>query len=125
MINIQQAIQDIQAATDNTSLQAIFDSYLGKKGQLSDLFKKLATATPEEKKELGQTLSTAKTQITQAYDSKAKELQIQEINKQLENDIVDSTIPAAQREAGHASLLTNTRREVEEICHNMGFIVEH
>lgn len=119
MINIAQAIQEIQAAIDNTQLQSIFDSYLGKKSQISELFKKLATATPEEKKELGQTLSTAKEQITAAYLSKAKELQLAEINTQLENDIVDSTIPASQRPAGHASLLTNTRREVEEICHNM------
>lgn len=125
MIDIQQAIKDIQAANNNTSLQTIFDSYLGKKSHISELFKKLATATPEEKKELGQTLSTAKEQITTAYIIKTKELQLAEINIQLENDIVDGTIPAAQRPTGHASLLTNTRREVEEICHNMGFIVEH
>lgn len=125
MIDIQQAIQEIQATTNNEELQKVFEIYLGKKGQLGELFKKLASASPEEKKELGQTLSTAKDQLGQAYASQAKKLQIAEINTQLENDIIDGTIPAAPRPAGHASLLTNTRREVEEICHNMWFIVEH
>jgi len=119
MIDIQSAIQAIQSAANSNELQTVFDIYLGKKGKMGELFKKLATATPEEKKELGQIVSSAKEQITTAYLTKAKELQIAEINIQLENDIVDSSIPANPRPAGHASLLTQTRREVEELCHNM------
>jgi phenylalanyl-tRNA synthetase alpha chain len=125
MIDIQNALAQLQQVTTNAQADSWFDTYLGKKGQLNEEFKTLGSLSPEEKKNVGQVLSNAKTALTEAYDKLTQSLRIDAINIQLNQDIVDITIPAPEYDSGHLSLLTKTRREVEEICQNMGFIVEH
>lgn len=125
MIDTQKALQELEKTQNTQEAEKWFDSYLGKKWSLTEQFKTLGSLSPEEKKTVGQELSNAKTALTNAYDTCIHKHKVVEINKQLEKDIIDITIPAPTLEQGHISLLTQTRREVEEICKNMGFIVEH
>ena len=117
------------AKLDNIStledLEAWYQAILGKKGQLSEQLKALATMTPEEKKEKGWLLSAMRTSFQEAYQAKFDQLKIREINEQLSLDLVDISLPGIEPEKWHYSLLTKVRRELEEIAHGMGFIVEN
>jgi len=124
-MDIANAIERLKNSLSMDELDLVFNEYLGKTGSLSAEFKKMWSLSPEEKKERGQVLSNAKNEITDAYNSKQRELKNIIINEQLANDIVDISLPVRADFAWHYSLLTQTRREVEEICHNMWFIVEH
>jgi phenylalanyl-tRNA synthetase alpha subunit len=75
----------------------------------------MGTLSPEEKKSLGQELTQAKTQITEAYEAKQRALSMDQINAQLNADIVDSSLESTNFDQGSFSLLANIRREVEEI----------
>ena len=125
MIAPQQILQELQSATSEEQLQQVFDAYLGKNGTLTQAFKELKTASPEDKKTLGAELSTAKTLITEAYDTQKDQLSMQNINAALQEDIVDISLDKPLDEQGTFSLLSKIRRDAEEICRSMGFIMEY
>jgi phenylalanyl-tRNA synthetase alpha chain len=85
----------------------------------------MGSLSPEEKKSLGQELTEAKNKVTEAYEVKKKALSIGQINAQLNADIIDSSLETADLDQGSFSLLANIRRDAEEVCKSMGFIIEY
>ena len=79
---------------------------------------------PEEKKEKGAKLSEIKTKLTQAYEAKEQSFKMWQINEQLEKDLVDISLDVSQ-ETGSYSILAEVRRDAEDVCKSMGFIVEY
>lgn len=124
MIDLQKALAELEQIVHMDQLSSFFQTYLGKQGSLTLAFKTMGDLSPEEKKEFGKQLTEIKTSLTSAYEIKEHALMLEEINTQLKNDIVDSSIESAPLERGHLSLLTKTRREAEDICRSMGFIIE-
>lgn len=84
----------------------------------------MLTLSPEEKKERGAILSEIKTKLTEAYETKEQHFKMAQINEQLEKDIVDVSLDVS-KEQGSYSLLANIRRDAEEICKSMGFVMEY
>lgn len=87
--------------------------------------KNLGNLDPEERKIQGGKLTQTKKELSQAYEIKADSFARQAIDQQLANDIVDRSLPGIEVEKGHFSLLTRVRRELEDIAHGMGFIVDY
>lgn len=124
MLDLTAQLSLLSNITDLVTLEARYQEILGKKGKLTESLKSLATMSPEEKKTQGGLLSAARTQLQDAYQAKFDTLKIAEINEQLSQDLVDISLPGIEPELGHFSLLTKVRRELEDIAHGMGFIVE-
>lgn len=125
MLNQEQALQELTSITSLEQLESWYQNILGKKGSLTESLKNLANLSPEEKKIQGGQLSAMRTTLQDAYQVKFDLLKTAEINAQLEKELIDISLPAAELEEGHFSLLTKVRRELEEIAQNMGFIVEN
>ena len=125
MLNQEQALQELTSITSLEQLESWYQNILGKKGNLTEALKNLANLSPEEKKIQGGQLSSVRTALQEAYQAKFDQLKTAEINAQLEKELIDMSLPAAELEEGHFSLLTKVRRELEEIAQNMGFIVEN
>ncbi len=125
MFDINKAVQELEQVHTSEQLESFFQTYLGKQGSLTLAFKDMASLSPEEKKEAGKVLSEAKTVIWSAYEAKEREISIQQINQQLQSDIVDISLEKEHIETGHYSLLAKVRREAEEICKSMGFVMEY
>lgn len=124
MLDLTAQLSLLSNITDLVALEARYQEILGKKGKLTESLKSLATMSPEEKKTQGGLLSAARTQLQDAYQAKFDTLKIAEINEQLSQDLVDISLPGIEPDLGHFSLLTKVRRELEDIAHGMGFIVE-
>lgn len=124
MLDLTAQLSLLSNITDLVTLEARYQEILGKKGKLTESLKSLATMSPEEKKTQGGLLSAARTQLQDAYQAKFDTLKIAEINEQLSQDLVDISLPGIEPDLGHFSLLTKVRRELEDIAHGMGFIVE-
>lgn len=84
----------------------------------------MLTLPDAEKKERGAKLSEIKTKLTEAYEAKEQSFKMLQINEQLEKDIVDISLDGS-KEQGSYSLLANIRRDAEEICKSMGFVMEY
>lgn len=125
MLNLEEALQQLNIIDTLSNLEIWYQEFLWKKGSLTEALKNLANLTPEEKKIQGGQLSAMRTALQDAYQAKFNLLKTAEINAQLEKELIDMSLPAAELEEGHFSLLTKVRRELEEIAQNMGFIVEN
>lgn len=124
MFNIDEILEELNNIKNKEALDIFFQKYLGKKWLITEAFKKIKDLSVEEKKTFGAELSSTKETVTHEYDKKLDTLDLIEINKKLESDIVDISVEKADEERGNFSLLTQTRRELEELCLSMWFRVE-
>jgi len=124
MLELKHALWELEKVIDVAQLENFFQIYLGKKWLLNEEFKVMINLAPEEKKNRGAKLSEIKTKLTEAYESKEQIFKMTQINEQLEKDLVDISLDVAHEE-GSYSLLAEIRRDAEEICKSMWFIMEY
>lgn len=125
MIDTNQILNELEKINSLESLEEFNKKYLGKKWLLNEEFKKMSSLSPEEKKTIWAQLSEVKDILNNAYDNKLNKLESDKINKQLNKDLVDISIDKKKSTNGHYSILATVRREVEEICKSMWFIIEY
>ena len=76
LVNLEQSIlAEIDAATDEASLEAVRVSVLGKKGSISERMKGLGSMSPEERKDAGAALNVLKDKIADALSLRKANLQ--------------------------------------------------
>ncbi len=121
MIDIKLVIQELENIQDIENLDVFFKKYLGKSWLLNEEFKKMTNLWVEEKKEAGKVLSEVKQLLTEQYEKKSKDLSIQDINKKLEEDIVDIYIDSKKLEQWTYSILSKVRREIEDVYLSLWF----
>lgn len=125
MIDLKAAKAEVQNVRDMEQLEVFFQKYLGKQWIVTMEYKQMQGLDITKKKELGPQLTAAKDELTQAYELQkdifAKEL----IHKQLQRDVVDSSLELPSDAEGSFSLLSNIRRDAEEVCKSMGFVIEY
>lgn len=119
-----QILSELSAITTKEALEERYQTYLGKKGSVTNEFKTMGALSPEERKEKGQFLSDLKTSLESAYAEKEQSFSMTEINELLEKELVDISLPGKKLEQGYYNLLVKTKREMEEIAQSMGFIIE-
>ena len=124
-MNLTNLLSQLNAANTMAELEIAYEASLGKKWRLASQYATLKDLSPEEKKSIGSDLATAKQQLSDVYENKLTIFKNEKINEQLENDIVDITTPPQHSHQWSYSLLTATRRRIEEICQGMWFIVEY
>ena len=116
----KKAIQDLGEVRDPSELERFRIVYLGKKGLLTSLMKRLGDLSPEERPEAGQLVNRLKTDLTQRFE-KAREriLSIEEEGVSL----LDVTLPGREPPRGHLHPITQVLREICQIFGRMGFRV--
>jgi len=116
----KKAIQDLGEVRDLSELERFRIAYLGKKGLLTSLMKRLGDLSPEERPEAGQLVNRLKTDLTQRFE-KAREriLSIEEEGVSL----LDVTLPGREPLRGHLHPITQVLREICQIFGKMGFRV--
>lgn len=122
-IVLKDGLAAIDKAANLTDLEETEKEYIGRKGKLSEFFKKMGAATPEEKKELGQTLNKVKTELEGKVESKRSLLKKAALAEKLEKEWIDVTLPGEKPNYGHVHPLTQVYKDVEQIFGQMGFAV--
>ena len=125
MLDIKVALEELSPVQNTTQLDERFQKYLGKTWFLNEWFKTMGALSSEEKKEAGKILSDAKTALTEAYENKERKLSIEWINQKLNEDLVDISLDGKSLDAWAYSLLAHVRREAEEVCRSMWFVMEY
>ncbi|HUA06155.1 MAG TPA: phenylalanine--tRNA ligase subunit alpha [Solirubrobacteraceae bacterium] len=119
-----QAEQAIAAANDTKTLEDVRIQYLGRKAELPNLLRNVAELPPDQRAATGKAANEARKALEAAIDARASELEAQELDQRLERDRVDITLdgdPAPQ--TGRLHLITQTRREIEDVFIGLGFNV--
>jgi phenylalanyl-tRNA synthetase alpha chain len=114
----------IATASDTATLEDVRIQYLGRKAELPNLLRSVAELPAEERGPTGKAANEARRALEQAIEQRAGQLAAIELEQRLERDRVDITLPAdPAHHIGRLHLITETRREIEDVFIGLGFNV--
>jgi len=120
---VESALQAIADASDERSLEQLRVDYLGKKGSLTDLLKGLGKLASEERPAAGERINIAKRQVQDALEQRKKHLVETALNRQLEAEAVDVTLPGRRQSAGGSHPVSRTIDRIQGIFEAAGYAV--
>lgn len=112
----------INSASTLDDLNDIKNKYLSKKGEFSKLMSKIREV--EDKKSFGEAFNTARKQIEDKYDEKFNRFSEELLNKKLESEQIDITLPGNNLIRGVENPFFKVKKEIEDIFISMGYTVE-
>ena len=111
---------------DDIDLKRLNDlkvKYLGKKGLITELNSEIRNVLNEEKKEFGLKVNELRKQFQDYYDSVRSRLEQEELNKKLEKEFIDISLPSTKVVVGSPNILEKVIEEVEDVFMSMGYDV--
>ena len=124
MENILEELKnDLQTVNTEANLNEIKTKYLGKKGSITELSSKIKDLPNEEKKTFGANLNKLKTEATNLLDTKREELETAILNKKLQEESIDISLPSTKIPVGAPNIVEKIVEEVEELLMSMGYDV--
>ena len=119
-----EAEAQIAAATTAAELEEARVRHLGRKAELPNLLRGVAELAPEERGKVGKAANQARQALEALVDTRQAELDAAELDARLITDRVDVTLPGdPPQPVGRLHLLTQTRREIEDVFVGLGFTV--
>ena len=97
--------------------------YLGKKGSISLLSAKIKDLSNEEKKEFGKRVNEIKQAANEMIENKRDAITEEELNKKLESESIDITLPATNIIVGAPNIVEKLVLDMEELLMSMGYDV--
>lgn len=122
--NIKETIlNNLQNIKDINSLTELKNKYLSKKGEISGLLANLGSMDIEERKTYGSLVNTLKQEVTKLISDKETTIKEEILNKKLESEDIDISLPATKIPVGSPCILEKLILDVEEIFMSMGYDV--
>jgi len=121
---LQKKIQkEIEGAKTLKDLDEIFNLYLGKKGEIAKLFKKIKSLPKKKRAKVGERINKLKDFLFEKLEKKSEKIKKKVEEEEEKKEFFDITIPGKKPEIGHLHPLTLVKRKVEEIFQSLGFEV--
>ena len=115
------SIKAINESDNPESIEALRVKYLGKKGELTGILRQMGKLTPEERPVMGQLANQLRAEIEEAIDLRKTILSKAILEKQLEAEAVDVTLPGKAQPIGHKHPMYNVLDQIKDIFIGMGF----
>jgi phenylalanyl-tRNA synthetase alpha chain len=115
------SIKAINESDNPESIEALRVKYLGKKGELTAILRQMGKLSPEERPVMGQLANQLREEIEQAIDLRKTILSKAILEKQLETEAVDVTLPGKEQPIGHKHPMYNVLDQIKDIFIGMGF----
>ena len=107
-----------------SEINQIKSELFGKNGLISTQFKKIGTLAENERKKFASDLNVVKDELQDLINLKINEVENTEINKKLDKEKVDITLPARSFVRGKIHPVSQTIDEISSIFSEIGFSVE-
>ena len=114
----------LRGKLDLSEINQIKSDLFGKNGLVSLQFKKIGTIPDTERKKFASDLNVIKNELQDLINSKINELQNEEINKRLDKEKIDVTLPERSFVRGKIHPVSQTIDEISSIFSEIGFSVE-
>lgn len=118
---LEHAKKAIKDAKTLLELETVRVTYLGRKGQITNVLKGLADLSIEERKEMGGLANLVKDRVEAALAARSNELASAAYANLKETEWIDVTAPGIRPPDGHLHLVTKAIREIEDIFKYLGF----
>jgi len=119
----KQALQALAEVADSAGLEAWRVSHLGRNSALMQVFSSLGTLSKEERPIVGQAANVVKKALESAHAGRMEELNAIALQKSLEGDKLDVTLPGRPYPIGRLHPDTRILRELYRVFAEMGFQV--
>ena len=117
-------ILKLKGQLDLSEINEIKTNLFGKNGLISSQFKTIGSINEKERKKFASDLNTIKDELQDVISSKINELESAEINKKLEKEKIDITLPERTFVRGKIHPVSQTIDEISSIFSEIGFSVE-
>lgn len=115
----KEALREIDAAASG-DLQALRVKYLGRKGIITELFKKMGGVSPADRPEIGRLINVLKDTVTARLDSKVDSAAGSGVAN---TEKIDVTLPGITKKPGRIHPITKTIEEICDVFISIGFRV--
>jgi phenylalanyl-tRNA synthetase alpha chain len=120
----EEAQSAIASAGSAAELEELRVRYLGRKAVLTQTLRGIGELPAEERGPVGKSANQVRVALEDQLGRRTEELEASELDSRLAEDRIDVTLPGdPPRPAGHLHLVTQTRREMEDIFVGLGFKV--
>ena len=115
------SIQAILASESPDALENLRVKFLGKKGELTAILRQMGKLSAEERPIMGQLANQLRSDIEAAIDKRRGELSEALLERKLEQEALDVTLPGEKPHLGHKHPMYNVLDQIKEIFIGMGF----
>ena len=119
----QEATQAIASSSTLEQLEQLRVSYLGKKGQLSQILRGMGKLDSQERPRIGALANQVKEALQESLEHQRQGLQAAQIRAQLDAETLDVTMPGVGRPLGRVHPLNSTIDKISEIFVGLGYTV--
>ncbi len=117
------ALAQIAGAQDLVTLEEVRISTVGRNAPLPLALRDVGSLPPEQRGQAGKDLNVARQQIEARLAEREGELERLALEDRLAHDRIDVTLPGRAMPHGGLHVLTQTRREIEQIFLDMGYAI--
>lgn len=117
----ENAVKEIEQANSLKELDDVRVKYSGKKGELTLVLRGMGALTPEERPIIGSMVNEVRDELEKLISEKEKALKQVEIEKKLQTENIDVTMPSKKNKVGSLHPIMQIIDEVEEIFLGMGY----
>ena len=115
------ATRAIFEAEDVDRLEELRIRYLGKKGELTAILRQMGKLSPEERPVMGQLANQVRAEIESLLDERKSAVSQAMLEKKLEREALDVTLPGEKPHLGHKHPMYNVLDQIKDIFIGMGF----
>ncbi len=119
------ANKNIKNANSDSELDQLRVSLLGKKGELSIILKTMGKLSPVDRPIIGQKANLIKINLQDLITERKYQLTSEAIDKKIEDEKIDVTIPSTGTAPGNKHPLISTQEEIIDIFCGLGYSVEN
>lgn len=119
----EKAVEELKKAANASELEKLRVTYLGKKSELVSSLKMMATLSKEERPIMGQFVNSVREDIEKEFEKAKQKISELELEKKLESEKLDVTLPSKKCACGKVHPLTKIQNEMEDIFLGMGFSI--
>ncbi len=117
------AVKEIEIASDAKELELLRVKYLGKKGELTAILRGMGGLSPEERPIVGGLVNVVKAELEEMIGKKEIDFEKAELKRKLEEEKIDITLPSTKIKRGSKHPLNRIIEEVEDLFVSMGYDV--
>ncbi|HUB46573.1 MAG TPA: phenylalanine--tRNA ligase subunit alpha [Acetobacteraceae bacterium] len=110
----------LAGATDLRAWDAIRVAVFGRNGTLTALMRELGKLPPDQRRERGVAMNELKDALTEAVESRRRDLESAELDARIATEGIDPTLPPRPRETGLIHPISRTIEEIAAIFGAMG-----
>ena len=118
------ALEQLDAADSTEKLEQLRVKFLGKKGELTAVLRGMGALSPEERPAIGQIANEIRESVENMIAEKKEKLSAELLQRKLESEKIDVTMPAKRFNLGHRHPLAQVEDEMCGIFRSMGFDIE-